>query len=97
ATEKIAAINAAYDAVARERRIRVPLPSIHRYWVFHPSQRGSGAWPLATNAATSSLREKRLGTPIRAELPLQPLCGLHAIQRLSGRSRVPFPFPQLWS
>jgi DnaJ like chaperone protein len=29
ATEKIAAINAAYDAVARERRIKVPLPSIH--------------------------------------------------------------------
>jgi DnaJ like chaperone protein len=29
ATEKIAAINAAYDAVARERRIRVPPPSIH--------------------------------------------------------------------
>ncbi len=29
ATEKIAAINAAYDAVARERRIKAPLPSIH--------------------------------------------------------------------
>ena len=29
ATEKIATINAAYDAVARERRIKVPLLSIH--------------------------------------------------------------------
>jgi hypothetical protein len=29
ATEKIATINAAYDAVARERRIKVPLPTMH--------------------------------------------------------------------
>jgi len=29
ATEKIAAINAAYDALARERRIKVPLPTMH--------------------------------------------------------------------